>query len=212
MKLEDLIERLELAFRQPLPGASAHNLVRAVPISEVRPEFRSTVPPKRGGVLILFYEDKNLVRFPLIKRPAYPGIHGGQVSLPGGKAEPGEEPVATALREGEEEIGIDRSAVKVIGQLSEFHVIPSNFVVNPVIAVSETKPLFTPDPREVERILIGEMDALLDAGAVRTKEIIVGGTYRLNAPHFEVDNEMVWGATAMILNELRIMLRQDLFR
>ena len=83
--------------------------------------------------MILLYEDNGEIKFPLIKRPDYAGTHGGQISLPGGKTEPGEDSIQTALRETHEEIGISGGDVEVLGRLSEFHVIPSNYMITPVV-------------------------------------------------------------------------------
>lgn len=203
-----LIENLTKRLMQALPSALAHDPLRAIPIGHVVPKFEHKLPPKPGSVLILLYEENGRIRFPLIKRPEYPGAHGGQISLPGGKAELGEDPIETALREGEEEIGILPSSIKVIGRLSEFFVIPSNFLVTPVVAATNDPPLFIPDPYEVERIIIGNLTDLLREDAVRSKEILAAGQYRMLAPHFEIEEEVVWGATAMILNELRFVLQE----
>jgi 8-oxo-dGTP pyrophosphatase MutT (NUDIX family) len=129
------------------------------------------------------------------------------VSFPGGKADPGESPIVTALRETEEEIGIDRNEIKVIGTLSPFFVIPSNFMVTPVVA-TVMNPVFKADSREVAKILHGDLERLIKPDAIQTKEILAAGTFRMMAPHFEFEGEVVWGATAMILNEFRIILRE----
>jgi len=206
MILADLVGKLEQRLRLPLPGAEAHEPLRAVPTGLIKPRFEHKLPPKPGGVLILLYEEDGAIKYPLTKRPDYLGTHGGQISLPGGKAEPDEDIITTALREGEEEIGIDRNRIKVIGQLSEFFVIPSNFIVTPTIGYLEDRPHFIPDPKEVSRVLVGYLDHLLRPDAVLTKEILAANIYPMTAPHFEVEGEVVWGATAMILNELRILI------
>ena len=72
----------------------------------------------------------------MIKRQEYTGAHSGQVSFPGGKAEPGEDPIQTALRECEEEIGVDKNTLIVLGRLTNFFVIPSNFIITPVVAIA----------------------------------------------------------------------------
>lgn len=192
----------------PLPGNEAHDVFRATPVGDVRPLFDHQHPPKPGGVIILLYEDEGLFKFPLIKRPEYAGAHGGQISLPGGKAEPGEDAVETALRECEEEIGVPRDQIQVLGKLSDFLVIPSNYQVTPVIASVVKKPLFKPDPFEVSRILEARVGDLASEHAIRQTEILVAGKYRMLAPHFEIENEIVWGATAMMLNEFRVVLRE----
>jgi len=118
-------------------------------VGSIRPKFEHQLPPKPGSVLILLYEDEGKIKFPLTKRPEYLGAHAGQISLPGGKAEPGENYIQTALREGEEEIGVHSNELKVIGRLSDFFVIPSNFLIVPVVAYSLTKPKFVPQESEV---------------------------------------------------------------
>jgi 8-oxo-dGTP pyrophosphatase MutT (NUDIX family) len=205
-----LIDRLSIRLKEALPSALAHDPLRAVPVGNVIPKFEHKLPPKPGSVLILLYESDGRILFPLIKRAEYNGAHSGQVSLPGGKAEPNEDAIQTALREAHEEIGIDPSAISVIGRLSDFFVIPSNFLVTPVVAAFRGTPIFTPDPYEVVRILNGAVDSLVREDAVRTKEIIAAGQFRMNAPHFEIENEVVWGATAMMLNEFRFVLKEIL--
>ena len=204
--IELLTERLTLA----LPSAKAHDPLRAIPIGNVIPKFNHQLPPKLGSVMILLYEEEGHIKFPLIKRAEYNGAHSGQISFPGGKAEAGEDTIQTALRECEEEIGISSSSIEVVGRLSEFHVIPSNFLVTPVVGTIKTKPHYNPDPYEVFKVIEANLDELLREDAVRTKEILAAGRYRMNAPHFEIENEVVWGATAMMLNELRLVVREVL--
>jgi 8-oxo-dGTP pyrophosphatase MutT (NUDIX family) len=209
MKFEEFTSRLERRLQQPLPGAGAHEALRAYSSSGTLPQFKHTIPPKPGSVLILFYPDEaGKVIFPLIKRPDYAGAHSGQVSFPGGKMEPGEDHVTTALREAWEEIGVDVREPQVIGRLTEFFVIPSNFLIVPVIAFMNRRPQFVPHVREVSRIIEASMDIISAPDAIQEKEILAGGQYKLMAPHFEIDGEVVWGATAMILNELRTCVKE----
>jgi len=199
--------RLKKRLEQPLPGPAAHEPLRAVPSGPLRPKFEHSSPPRPGSVLILLYPQDGDLFFPLTKRPDYPGTHGGQISLPGGKAEPGESRIATALREAEEEIGILQHEVEVAGTLSEFFVIPSNYLITPVIGLLRSKPAFIPDPKEVVKIVHGSVRSILPNEAIRTKEILAARIYPLMAPHFEIEGEVVWGATAMILNEFRLVMK-----
>lgn len=199
-----LAERLLL----PLPGGDAHEPFRAQPVGNVRPLFDHKHPPRPGGVLILLYEENGIINFPLIKRAEYLGAHSGQISLPGGKAEQGENSVQTAIRECEEEIGVNRNSVTVLGKLSDFFVMPSNFMVTPVVASIDHKPEFKPDAYEVVRILQYDIVSLLKDDSIKQKEILAAGKYKLIAPHFEIEGEVVWGATAMMLNEFRLILRE----
>ena len=204
--IKNLVERLKLE----LPSALAHDPLRAIPVGSIKPKFKSEHPPRPGSVLILLYEDNGEIKFPLIKRPDYAGTHGGQISLPGGKTEPGEDSIQTALRETQEEIGIPGSDVEVLGRLSEFHVIPSNYMITPVVGTIRKAPIFIPDLFEVSRILSGSIKELIKDDAVVTTEILAAGQYRLKAPHFQTEGEIVWGATAMMLNEFRLILREIL--
>lgn len=206
MNLVELVGKLEQRLKLPLPGPEAHEPLRAVPTGIVKPRFDHKLPPRPGGVLILLYEEAGIIKFPLTKRPDYLGTHGGQISFPGGKAEPDEDIITTALREGEEEIGVNKNDIRVIGRLSNFFVIPSNFMVTPVIGYMKQRPQFNPDPKEVDRVLEGSLDLLLRSDAVQTKEILAAKIYPMVAPHFEIDGEVVWGATAMILNEFRMVV------
>lgn len=208
MLFQELIHRLEQRLQAPLPGETAHQILRAVPVGGSIPKFEFKMPPRPGSVLILLYAQQGAIKFPLIKRPEYPGAHSGQISFPGGKAEPDEDPIVTALRESEEEIGISANEVKVIGTLSNFFVMPSNFLVTPVVAVTEDTPQFRPDPYEVAGIIHGNLNELVQEDAIKTTEILAAGRYRLQAPHFFIEDQVVWGATAMILNEFRFVLRE----
>lgn len=202
-----IINHLDERLKLPLPGALAHEPLRAIPLGDTKPVFNHTLAPKPGGVLILLYEEDGIIKFPLIKRQEYLGAHSGQISFPGGKAEIGETSLVAALREGEEEIGINRHDVQVLGTLSDFFVIPSNFLVTPVIGTIKN-PVFKPDKREVARVLTARLDSLLADEAIREKEILAAGKFPLRAPHFEVEGEIVWGATAMMLNEFRTILKE----
>lgn len=199
---------LATRLKSPLPGPLAHEPLRATPIGLIKPNFKHEVPPKPGSVLILLYQEAGRVLFPLTKRPDYLGTHGGQVSLPGGKAEPGESIFDTALREAEEEIGVVGNTIEIVGTLSEFFVIPSNFIVTPVVGILKGSPQFNPDPKEVVKILHGSLEELVRDDAVHTKEILAAKMFPMLAPHFEIEAEVVWGATAMILNEFRLVVRE----
>lgn len=206
----DFLDILVKRLTSELPGSTAHEPLRAVPTGSVVPTFKHKQPPKPGSVLILLYEDEGEIHFPLIKRTDYKGLHSGQISLPGGKKEQGETENETAIRETFEEIGVNPAKVEVIGHLSKFFVIPSNFIVTPVVARIDHKPNFIPDPREVARVLQGRLSDLVHDDAIQTKEIVAANQFRLNAPHFEVEGEIVWGATAMMLNEFRMVIRDVL--
>jgi 8-oxo-dGTP pyrophosphatase MutT (NUDIX family) len=209
MELEKLITLLQFRLTQALPGALAHDPMRAVAVGALKPNFKYDVLPRKGSVLILLYPDEDgSIRFPLTRRQTYSGAHSDQISLPGGKTEGIESYIETALRECEEEIGIDRKTVQVVGRLSEFFVMPSNFLIIPVVGYLPFKPEFKADPYEVAKIIQGNVFDLIREDAIKEKEILAANQFTMRAPHFEIEGEIVWGATAMMLNEFRSIVKE----
>ena len=210
MRLEEVEDRLRNRLAQDLPGKDAHLRMAPQPVDLRRFD---PIPPanhRKSSVLILLYPQGNSVFFPLIKRPVYAGVHSGQVSLPGGKMEPDDHDVVyTALREAKEEIGADPQRLTVLGKLTDLYIPPSNFLVTPIVASTWEKPALIPQEREVSRIIIQDFRELLQADLVKHRVLELGGGLRLNTPFFELDGEMVWGATAMILSELVLLFREQ---
>lgn len=168
--------------------------------------FTNKENPKPGAVLILLYPESGAYYFPLIQRPAYEGVHSGQIALPGGKSERYDRNLYdTALRETEEEIGVPREDIRVIGALSQFYVAASNYEVLPVIGYIREKPVFVPDHVEVDEVIIGSVDRLTDRKYHKEKEMRVRG-FPLTTPYFDMQEKVVWGATAMMLSELVYIL------
>ena len=209
MTIERIKELLQQAFTKELPGKDAHVKMAPQPLDLRRFTTSFSEPPKKSGVLLLFYQDHGSVYFPLIKRPHYPGVHSGQVGFPGGKMEPSDPDILfTALREAEEEIGINASKVEVLGQLSDLYIPTSNFLVSPVVGFVPEKPSFIPEQREVARIIATEVISLFHPEVRKQTQLAVGGGMYLYTPYFAVEEEIVWGATAMILSELIEVLDQ----
>ena len=201
------INALEERLTQPLPGEMAHAAFRAVPDDVARNRYRHEGPPRLGSVMVLFCRSKGEVCFPLILRSTYPGAHGGQVSFPGGKNEAGEDSIRTALRETQEEIGVNSEKVKIIGCLTQYHIIPSHMLVQPVVGWMENLPEFQPDRREVAKVFHVQLaDLMASASAGRT--MVKAGEFSWEAPCFFLGGEVVWGATAMILNELKQVIAE----
>ena len=204
MEFTRFILLLEERLRKPLPGIAAQ--VKMSSLARLQQLMRFTFPEdaRLSSVLVLLYPrsgDTNLV---LMLRPEYAGIHSGQVSFPGGKFEETDESlVYTALREAWEEIGIDPGQVQIIGQLTEMYIPPSNFLVSPVVGYQVTRPIFKPDPAEVAKIIEIRLDDLLDDRNKQMKKMRLRHGQSLKVPSFYIDNTIIWGATAMILSELK---------
>lgn len=208
MDFDLLIPRLEQALKSPLPGKEAHFQMSPVPVDIRR--FESVLPEnhRKSGVLILFYPIGQDTYFPLIKRPEYQGVHSGQVAFPGGKMELGDENIIqTALREAEEEVGVDRRDVHILGGLTELYIPTSRFLVSPVLGFVEKQPDFIPEAKEVSRIIQTELPLLFNGRVKKRKTLTLSQNISLDTPYFEIDGEVVWGATAMILSELIQVLK-----
>lgn len=204
-----LIHQLRHRLQQPLPGTSAHEQMQPRLASGQRIRFKSEVAPREGAVLLLLYASTHEWHFPLIQRPAYDGVHGGQVSLPGGKRDPQDaDLVATSLREAQEEIGIEPDKVQILGQLSGFFVAASNHQVTPIVGFMDHAPVFTPDQHEVEEVMEAALHTLTDPLFRKEATIRTSAGYELIAPYYAVQDRMVWGATAMILSEFSAILQE----
>ncbi|MCX2742383.1 CoA pyrophosphatase [Mangrovivirga sp. M17] len=210
LNFESFIEKLERILKKPLPGRSAQ-LEMSARFDENLAEkyFNPGRDAKMGGVMVLFYpEDDGTISLPLMLRPEYPGVHSGQISLPGGKQEPGDKNlIETAIRETEEEIGVNSSDINILGNLSELFIFASNFLVIPSIGYLDYKPDFVPEEGEVEKIIPFPVKSLIDPETVKTTNIQAARGIRLHAPYFDVEGHIVWGATAMMLSELRTILK-----
>jgi 8-oxo-dGTP pyrophosphatase MutT (NUDIX family) len=207
--LQELSALLHHRLSLPLPGRESQlqmaHAERRINLSH----YKIPQNAKWGSVLILLFEDNGRISFPLILRSTYDGVHSGQVGFPGGKFEPADENlVTTALRETNEEIGIPANDVEILGSLTELYIPPSNFLVHPHIGSIRYKPDFFPDPKEVEKIIEVSIDELMNDIHVKEKEITLSNGLKILTPYFGFHGYDVWGATAMILSELKTVLKE----
>jgi 8-oxo-dGTP pyrophosphatase MutT (NUDIX family) len=198
-QLSDLRRRLQGV----LPGYDAHE--RMMPVTR-KTIYRDVMIPddaKKSAVLILLYPTADGLHFPLIERTEYPGVHSKQIGLPGGSWEEEDaDYIATALRETEEEIGVNRHQIEVIGQLSALYIPPSNFWVQPVLGFVASAPSFIPDPSEVASIIETPLAVLADPATASESKIQHSSGAYLTVPSYIIQGHVVWGATAMMLSEL----------
>lgn len=195
-------QRLQADLAEPLPGEKAHYNMAPQPRRNAEHGTRPPLGAKVNGVLILLYPHNDEIYLPLILRPTYSGVHSGQVSLPGGRIESVDvDVVDTALREAEEEIGMDPSCVRVLGQLSPLYIGASNNIVFPTVGWTDTRPCFVTDEREVAELLEAPLRELRDPENVHKETRQIEQRIAV-VPYFYVCDQIVWGATAMILGEL----------
>ena len=206
--MESLINFLKNAIVAELPGQDAQAIMMPTLSDKSRFSLEAKKDAREGGVMILFYQKDGSVHFPLIQRPDYDGVHAKQMSFPGGKKDSDDESlIVTALRETEEEIGIDPHKIEVIGALTELFIIASNFNVLPTIGLIKEVPEFLADEHEVDEIIEVKLADLMDDDKQKEKPLTILQGITINAPYFDLNDKVVWGATAMILSELKHILR-----
>lgn len=188
-----------------LPGKEAH--IKMAPEPRVITLNQEVSPPSDAldsAVLVLLFptEDPTGWEVVLIQRNTYEGVHSGQIAFPGGKCETYDKDYTdTACREAYEELGIERHKIQIIGQLTHLYVPPSNFTINPVLAIAKEKIEFRPDKREVVSYRMIPVKMFNPESSTTCKVQIKKGIY-VNAPAFIIGDYLIWGATAMILSEL----------
>ena len=207
---KDFIENLQKAFDHPLPGEEAQ--YRMAPYERTLREeaMRSNSNPTPGAVLILIYPVNGVPHTILMLRTSYDGVHSSQVSFPGGKKDPDDESLKhTALREAKEEVGVSGAEVEVMGKLSQVFIPPSGFLATPFIGYVKEKPQFRPDPKEVDTLIEVEVSHITDERIVKKTDIrLHAQNITITAPYFDIQGHVVWGATAMMLSELKEILKK----
>ncbi|HHB79281.1 MAG TPA: CoA pyrophosphatase [Saprospiraceae bacterium] len=169
--------------------------------------FNHDDPPKMAGVMILLFPKNEEIHFSLIQRQGHPlDPHQHQISLPGGKQEANENLQQTAVRETFEEIGVRPDLIRVIGELSSVYVGASHFIIHPFVGFLQEYPSFTAQPEEVKELLEIPLAHLLDNHKVKQTSLNVRGHLLKNVPYFDLAEKVVWGATAMVLNEFKEVL------
>ena len=206
--MKDFINILTAEIKKGLPGtevqwkmASSDRMIRNFPRS---PGNDARV----AAVLILLYPHNGSVFTVLMQRHDYNGVHGGQISLPGGKQEPQDKDIIqTALREAYEETGVDQENITVIGTLTPLFIPVSNNIVTPVVGWTEERPVFTHQQEEVVFLFDADIKKLLEPDIVKTKQMKISGEM-IDVKYFDYEGHAIWGATAMILHELLTLIRR----
>ena len=206
----ETITKLKIAFTDnPLPGEKAQLSMSPVTRKMMNEEMRRSnngsglkKDTRKSAVLILFYPIDNIPHIAMIKRAPDNTVHSGQISFPGGKVEKIDGSLeATALREANEEVGIMQESVKVIGQLTKLYIPPSNFDVFPFVGYSDSRPNFVTN-HEVDKLMEVKLSDLLDANNRTYNTITHRDGNEFVVPSYSIQDEVIWGATGMILGEL----------
>ena len=201
--LPPYIEDLTLAFQNPLPGFET----RAA-MAPIHRKFL-TAPPnaKQSATLLLLFQRDHAWYFSLIKRPGNErDKHSGQISFPGGQVEKNDSSFKeTAKREAYEEIGIPQKDIQIIGKLTETYIDVSNFNIHPYVAYLPYAPTYTIQESEVAKVIEFPVNALNDLSIRKVKNMKVRNFLLKDIPYFDFQDQVIWGATAMMMSEFAAM-------
>ena len=208
MRFDDFHSLLIAAMQEPLPGEDAQCLMAPLGRPSTGSMLEKYPNHRKSAVLMMVYPDTDGIAHTVFMERAHDGsLHSGQIGFPGGGIELFDaSPMHAALREFEEEVGVDDSQIQIVGPLTPLFIPASRFMVYPFVGVSHQTPDFTPDPVEVQSLIhtpIGELLQFeIEQGSFPTSY----GT--LQAPCFRLKEHKLWGATAMIVSEFRILLHK----
>jgi 8-oxo-dGTP pyrophosphatase MutT (NUDIX family) len=209
MEFNDFLERIPKIAKVTLPGESAHaKMSPPERMEKMKSIDFSTLNPKKAAVLMLVYPKNGKATLALIERNSYKGVHSSQIAFPGGKIESFDaSPLYTALRETEEEIGVPREKINLVCPFSAVYIPPSNFCVWPFLGYCDEMPVFIPDPREVAAMVEFPIADFLDEKNTEIRRMATSYSESIDVPVFMVGQHAVWGATAMMLSELKEVLK-----
>jgi 8-oxo-dGTP pyrophosphatase MutT (NUDIX family) len=201
------IQDVEEALKLNLSGEKSHQRMLPEGRSLARPNEKSQ-KVKESSVLVFLISKDDELHFALTRRNPNMKHHPGQISFPGGGREENESTIyETALRELEEETGVDKTKIKIIGKLSELYITVSNFLIHPVVGFLNHEPEFKTDPNEVEEMIIISLQSFFDENNL-TYTNVETNIGRLNVPCYKIDEWIIWGATAMIISEFTEQLSE----
>lgn len=197
------LDQFKKALSDPLPGVTAQSMMAPPHRIVEMPNTLSDDTVRNSAVLILLWQEGKQIFTVFILRPEYEGVHSNQIAFPGGKYEKYDTDfVATALREAQEEVGIIPESITILGQLTPLFIPPSRFIVYPIVGFTKTVPTFILDPVEIKEVIPCNLLDFLKPDRFIIQDIEVQGKIIPNIPCFKIKEYFIWGATAMIFNEL----------
>ena len=209
MKFEQFFDKISAVAKQPLFALDAH--LKMAPLERVQYLQNydySAKNPKASAVLSLFYPKNGLAHLLLIVRSSYPGVHSSQIAFPGGKKELDDFDLQeTALREANEEVGVSPLDIEIVKQWSDLYIPPSNFMVSAFMGITQKQQNFVLQPDEVSGIIELPVIELLNDALVKNVRMTTSYATNIEVPAFVINDHIVWGATAMILSEIKETLK-----
>lgn len=196
-------KKIEELLKRPLPGANSH--IKMLPLGrKLNAETEEIKKAKHSGVMLLLFIQNNELHALLIKRPSHMKHHAGQVALPGGRIEPGETVIDTALRETWEEVGIEASSIQILGSLSDLYVQVSRFLIHPFVGWIDSVENLKINKNEVDKLIFFPINRMSYEIEYALIETVTGS---VNVPCFKFADDIIWGATSMILMEFFDLLK-----
>lgn len=211
MDFSDFLKYVPKIKQEKLLAEEAH--LKMVPFERILEVEKINIPsnnPRKAAVMMLIYPKNNKSHLALIVRNTYPGVHSAQIGFPGGKVEIEDESLThTALRETHEEIGIHPDKIEVIKTFTAVFIPPSNFIVAPFLGISHTELEFTEQEEEVAGIIEFPLIDFLNDKTIVNKIMDTSYGNNIEVPTFKINEHYVWGATAMMMSELKEVLKSS---
>ena len=203
VEFDNLIFHLKKRINTNLPGKDSHKKMKISYRNEKKISFNIN-RAKPAAVLLLLFPNNKKICFYLTKRTEKLKYHKGQISLPGGSNEKGESLLETALRETEEEIGVNKNEISIPGQITPLFIPVTGFMMTPFIGFTSKEPIIKLDSMEVEEVFSVNILDLINNDKLITHRQLNGRDVTI--PYFNLNNQQVWGATSMVLSEFKDML------
>jgi 8-oxo-dGTP pyrophosphatase MutT (NUDIX family) len=212
MDFHDFLKYVPKLTEVALPGSDAHYKMAPLErIESMRNWNVSSVNPRSAAVMMLLYPKNGRTHLVLIVRNSYEGVHSAQIAFPGGKYESNDENFQnTALRETHEEVGIQPDSIEIIMPFTNLYIQPSNFMVYPYLGICRKEIVFIPDSTEVADIIELPLSDFLSENLLTKTTMSTSYATPIEIPAFEINGHIVWGATAMMLSELKEVLKKVL--
>jgi 8-oxo-dGTP pyrophosphatase MutT (NUDIX family) len=210
MDFQEFLRFVPKLIDAKLPAFEAH--IKMAPLERLeslKNIYLENKNPRIAAVMMLFYPKNERTHLVLIVRKTYEGVHSAQIAFPGGKYELDDDNFAeTALRETHEEVGIHPDKIEILKPFTELYIPPSNFMVHPFLGISTEELVFVPEPSEVAEIIELPLSVFLSDSIVVDTNLSTSYADNINIPAFKIENHIVWGATAMMLSELKEVLKE----
>lgn len=211
MKFDQFLNSISKIENIPLP-AEASQFKMSPPFRLKLQELQKDKinQAKKAGVMALFYPNVEMqTNLVLILRKTYKGVHSAQVGFPGGKLEAQDLSIQdAALRETYEEIGVSIQSINVLKEMTQVYIPPSNFFVQPYIGITKKTPRFIKQDDEVEDIIEVALNDFLDDTNIIIERVSTSYKVNVDVPAFKLNDHVVWGATAMMLSEIKDLLKE----